>query len=255
MAVQLQADKGWSVDSNGKKVKRFSVLGITADVEEFAAANPKGSTIAGYGQVVAIDVIGGVGDSATARYTCAVLSASGGEPDPDEPLTDVWNLSNTRVEIPIEAYCGPSPAVDASLRHIQLWRQEPDITLWLAYKFKSPDGTIVDLNALANPKTRQMAEMIASGQEVVVRYYPLITRRRTYVEMPHWPLTIGSIEAPDMSVSGFTGQWLKITEDIDQGTDGVWNSVEQWQGADSYRAEFYGAVVATRWKVGGSSAI
>ena len=254
MAVQLQADTGWSVDAAGKKVKRFSVMGISADVEDFAANNPTGSTVAGYGKVVNIDVTGGVGGSATARYTCAVLNTTGGEPDPDEPLTDIWALSNTRVELPIEAFCGSNPAVDASLRHIQLWRQEPDLALWMAYKFRSPDGTVVDLNALANPKTKQMAEMIMSGQEVVVRYYPMITRRRTYVEMQSWTLTIGRIETPEVSVTGFAGQWLKITEDIDQLPDGTWSSVEQWQGADSYRAEFYGPL-SGRWKVGGSSAI
>ena len=255
MAVQLQADTGWSVDAAGKKVKRFSVLGITAEVEAFAAANPRGSTVTGYGRVIQIDVVGGVGDSATARYTCAPLAEIGGEPDPDEPLTDLWSLTHARIEIPIEAYCGPSPAVDASLRHIQLWRQEPDIALWLAYKFKSPDGTVVDLNALANPKTKQMAEMIASGQEVVVRYYPLVTRRRTYIENPEWAFSIGTAVSPGISVAGFLGDWLKVTEDVDQNPDGTWNLVEQWQGADSYRAEFYGAVVANRWKVGGSSAI
>ena len=244
MAVIKQVGESINYGS-GAPVYTIRYWGLESEIDAYILANPKGDTLSGYGEISNIVRIGLEGGAAEVIYTCVKSGTTTGEDDEDEePLTTVWSLTNTRIEVPIEAFCGGD---DPNFVQIKMWRDEPDDVLKAQKKYLSPTGVLRDLNTHA--KTAKMADMILHGVEVAVRYYPCMTRTTTYSKSPKYIGNIGRIDTPSTG-SSLAAAWLKIVEDTSQNYDGSWTRTESWQGADSYYTELYGTN-AQRWSLGG----
>ena len=159
------------------------------------------------------------------------------------------------------AYCG-SGENEPNRALIEAWMKEPDGELAKKHQFKKPDGEIVQLTDDA--ATMDLVQKIEKGIEAVIRFYPVVTRTRTYADCPPACLeNIGFIDtppAPAGTAKKPTGigaavnahQWLKVQDDAQEQTDGKWTRTESWMGiarSDStdnspWDADLYGA---NRW--------
>ena len=230
----------------GLSKKNLIKEGKLVDIEAEAAGREIGSTIAGYGKLKNYLITRGEGDSATITYFCEVDTSKDVGTQDVADKTD-WSLSQTRIELPIEALCGESPGQDPQLWFIERWRQEKDYTLYNAYKFyvKNVEYSLI---TDANAKTQTMARMIRSGVDYFVRFFPLVTRIEEYKKQPTLTKKLGEINTPP-KWEELCDAWLKVQEDITS-SDGKWYKTESWQGADFYWTEIYGAA-SSRWKIGG----
>ena len=114
------------------------------------------------------------------------------------------------------------------------------------------------------PATVALINKIRNGVEAVIRFYPVVTRTRTYADCPPACLeNVGFIDTPPVPTgtaknpSGLTTavaahQWLKVQDDAQEQPDGNWTRTESWMGIaksdnpdDSpWDADLYGA---NRW--------
>lgn len=155
-----------------------------------------------------------------------------------EPLKDKWSIRSVRNDVSILAYCGPSEVANPNRAMIEAWMKEPDGELAQLFKFRKPDGSIVTLTGAS----ATIAQKIAKGIESVIRFYPVVTRTRTYAECPPACLeNVGFIDTPPAPTgtakkpTGIgnavaTHQWLKVQDDSDERDDGKWDRIESWWG-------------------------
>lgn len=242
----------------GYKYWSYGVMGATADVIAYCVS-VKGTTVATYGKVLSYKIDRKEGDLALGTLNCRIGEPGTVDPEdpPEEPLADNWSLGSTRIEIPIEAFCGPSAGADARLDLINLWREEKNADLYNEYKYLDySSGVTVDISSATfggNAKTRRMAEMIRSGVQAVPKYYPIVTRVREYQSTRPTPTgKLGYIDTP-AEYAAQAAAWVKVGEDISQNGIKNWVVTETWQGADKAYPELYSSNPATRWPIGGSS--
>ena len=189
-------------------------------------------------------------------------SGSGTEQDPTvvEPLKDIWSIQSVRNDVSIMAYCGPSEGANPNRAMIEAWMKEPDGSLAQMWKFRKSDDTIETLTGAS----LALAQKIAKGVEAVIRFYPVVTRTRTYAECPPGclenvgfintpPVPSGTAKHPSGLASAVSAhQWLKVRDDAQQQTDGNWTRTESWMGiangddpdGSPWDADLYGA---NRW--------
>lgn len=189
-------------------------------------------------------------------------SGSGTEQDPTvvEPLKDIWSIQSVRNDVSIMAYCGPSEGANPNRAMIEAWMKEPDGSLAQMWKFRKSDDTIETLTGAS----LALAQKIAKGVEAVIRFYPVVTRTRTYAECPPGclenvgfintpPVPSGTAKHPSGLASAVSAhQWLKVRDDAQQQTDGNWARTESWMGiangddpdGSPWDADLYGA---NRW--------
>lgn len=189
-------------------------------------------------------------------------SGSGTELDPTvvEPLKDIWSIQSVRNDVSIMAYCGPSEGANPNRAMIEAWMKEPDGSLAQMWKFRKSDDTIETLTGAS----LALAQKIAKGVEAVIRFYPVVTRTRTYAECPPAclenvgfintpPAPSGTAKHPSGIASAVSAhQWLKVRDDAQQQTDGNWTRTESWMGiangddpdGSPWDADLYGA---NRW--------
>lgn len=188
------------------------------------------------------------------------------EEDPDaktqEPLKDIWSIKPVRNDVSIMAYCGEGEN-EPKRALIEAWMKEPDGELAKKHRFRRDSGEIVQLTTDAG--TMDLVQKIEKGIESVIRFYPVVTRKRTYSQVPPACLeNLGFIDTPPGPSGGVAKgpnglaaainahQWLKVQDDADQGTDSNWTRTESWMGikkTDSkdlnpWDADLYGA---NRW--------
>ena len=158
------------------------------------------------------------------------------------------------------AYCGPSEGANPNRAMIEAWMKEPDGALARNHQFRSPDGTIQDISGAS----LTLVQKIEKGVEAVIRFYPVVTRTRTYADVPPACLEkLGFIDTPPVpsgtakKPSGLEAavnahQWLKVRDDAQEQTDGKWTRTESWMGiaksddpnSSPWDADLYGA---NRW--------
>ena len=250
-------------DDTGNLKKSFSWKGPYTDLETAGKGIAKGDVVAS----------GWVASSWSVRRTpgdYGVLTIECTPPDPTsgsgsstvvEPLKDIWSIKSVRNDVSIMAYCG-SGENEPNRALIEAWMKEPDGELAKKHQFKKPDGEIVQLTDDA--ATMDLVQKIEKGIEAVIRFYPVVTRTRTYADCPPACLeNIGFIDTPPVPAGTAkkpTGigaavnahQWLKVQDDSQEQPDGKWTRTESWMGiakSDStdnspWDADLYGA---NRW--------
>lgn len=260
-----QPDETTGCDDTGNLTKSFSWKGPFTDLETSAKGIAKGDVVA----------IGWIASSWSVRRTpgnYGVLtiectppnptSGSGTEQDPTvvEPLKDIWSIKSVRNDVSIMAYCGPSEGANPNRAMIEAWMKEPDGSLAAQYKFQKPSGEIETLTGAS----LALVHKIEKGVEAVIRFYPVVTRTRTYADCPPACLEkVGFIDTPPaptgtakkpsgLSTAVAAHQWLKVQDDAQEQPDGKWTRTESWMGIaksdnpdDSpWDADLYGA---NRW--------
>ena len=257
-----QPDETAGCDAAGNLKKSFSWKGPYTDLETAGKGIAKGDVVAS----------GWVASSWSVRRTpgdYGVLTIECTPPDPTEgsgqsataaPLKDIWSIKSVRNDISIMAYCGPSEGANPNRAMIEAWMKEPDGNLAAQYKFQKPNGETVALTGAS----LALVHKIEKGVEAVIRFYPVVTRTRTYAACPPACLeNLGFIDtppAPAGTAKNPTGidnavnahQWLKVQDDALEQPDGKWTRVESWMGiakSDSpddspWDADLYGA---NRW--------
>ena len=191
------------------------------------------------------------GGMAILSINCVEASASlpgEGEDSQDElqPLKDLWSIRSVRNDVSVIAYCGPSGS-NPQRALVEAWMKEPDGELAEQYQFKKSDGSVYDID---EQPTLELIKKIQKGVEAVIRFYPVVTRTRTYASVPPACLeNIGYIDTPPApggtakSPSGLAAavvahQWLKVQDDAQEREDGKWTRTESWMGiANSDGAE------------------
>ena len=211
----------------------------------------------------------GRGGSGTLTISCAPEEAAaepeegGAAPGEKVPLTDVWSVHSVRNDKSVYAYCGPSAGANPNRVHVELWQKETDAALADLFKFRNADGSVTTLKA----QSQALARKILNGIESVVRFYPVITRKRVYsTEPPACMENVGFVDKPDFSslvknpkkpgaiaTMAAKFEWLKMQDDIDEQTDGNFARTESWWGIETtvqaphpWDPDLYGAA---RWSM------
>ena len=209
----------------------------------------------------------GNGDTGTLSITC--VPNAGKESDAldakDAPIKDVWKIHAVRNDVSVMAYCGESASSPQRVL-VEKWLRETDSTIASAGNFRE-NGEEVNVAEKSLP-TSILIEKMKRGVESVIRFYPVITRTRTYAEPPPDCLDkVGFIDTPPTAAitgdntidnkhpKGIAGklagyEWLKMQDDCDETSDGKWTRTESWWGIllsdGGWDTDFYGP---NRWSM------
>lgn len=260
-----QPDETAGRDDVGNLKKSFSWKGPYTDLETAGKGIAKGDVVASGWVASSWSVRRTPGNYGVLTVECtppSPTSGSGTEQDPTvvEPLKDIWSIQSVRNDVSIMAYCGPSEGANPNRAMIEAWMKEPDGSLAQMWKFRKSDDTIETLTGAS----LALAQKIAKGIEAVIRFYPVVTRTRTYAECPPGclenvgfintpPVPSGTAKHPSGLASAVSAhQWLKVRDDAQQQTDGNWTRTESWMGiangddpdGSPWDADLYGA---NRW--------
>ena len=261
-----QPDETAGRDDAGNLKKSFSWKGPYTDLETAGKGIAKGDVVATGWVASSWSVRRTPGDYGVLTVECTPpdpTSGSGTEEDPTvvEPLKDIWSIKSVRNDVSIMAYCGPSPGANPQRALIEAWMKEPDGDLAENLQFRKSDGTVFDISNSEYPATVALIGKIRKGIEAVIRFYPVVTRTRTYAAVPPACLeNLGFIDTPPAPAgtakkpSGLAAavnahQWLKVQDDAQEQTDGKWTRTESWMGipavdGSGWDADLYGA---NRW--------
>lgn len=253
-------------DDAGNLKKSFSWKGPYTDLETAGKGIARGDVVATGWVASSWSVRRTPGDYGVLTVECTPpdpTSGSGTEEDPTvvEPLKDIWSIKSVRNDVSIMAYCGPSPGANPQRALIEAWMKEPDGDLAENLQFRKSDGTVFDISNSEYPATVALIGKIRKGIEAVIRFYPVVTRTRTYAAVPPACLeNLGFIDTPPAPAgtakkpSGLAAavnahQWLKVQDDAQEQTDGNWTRTESWMGipavdGSGWDADLYGA---NRW--------
>lgn len=147
----------------------------------------------------------------------------------------VWSCRAMRLDKSILSYCGSAN----ERSHIEMWMKETDSDIADADKYKDDNGTEHSLTQ----NEIDIVNKIRKGCDTVVRFYPIITYKSYFKNMPRmWGVDIGFIIAPEETaaekiykpanlnavVSNFV--WLKMQDDVDEQPDGTFIRVQSWWG-------------------------
>lgn len=241
------------------------------EIPTVAGGNAYTPAVALYGGYHAMSwtVRRGNGDTAVLAVSCRKsdpVESSQQSGDSSTPFRDVISVKSVRNDVSILAYCGSSPS-QPNRAAIERWMREPDPKLAAQMKYTDENGSVVDFNEEPLLKNSiPLLQKIMKGTERVIRFYPQITRRRSYYAPPgdlFQKLSyIDTPPSPSGSTLGPNGvsslisahQWLKVQDDCDEQQDRTWMRTESWIGiatADSqdgspWDADLYGA---SRWKM------
>ena len=261
-----QPDETAGRDDAGNLKKSFSWKGPYTDLETAGKGIAKGDVVATGWVASSWSVRRTPGDYGVLTVECTPpdpTSGSGTEEDPTvvEPLKDIWSIKSVRNDVSIMAYCGPSPGANPQRALIEAWMKEPDGDLAENLQFRKSDGTVFDISNSEYPATVALIGKIRKGIEAVIRFYPVVTRTRTYAAVPPACLeNLGFIDTPPAPAgtakkpSGLAAavnahQWLKVQDDAQEQADGNWTRTESWMGipavdGSGWDADLYGA---NRW--------
>jgi len=125
---------------------------------------------------------------------------------------------------------------------IEAWRNSPQQRRRLYQIPKSnlnreanpnDDNDWVSINALA----KKVAQKIAKGIEGYLVFSPIITRTTVTLGKPTTGGCGTITENPPNKINGYV--YLKVADTARQQSDGTWQRVEQWQGADDWDEDLY----------------
>lgn len=242
-AVQ-QPDEELSRPSGSSDTRTVAYKGPFADLETAAKSLASGDEI----------IPGYVYDSCNLRRAPADLGVltiycipesaadgggSGGGQQEPQPLKDLWSARTVRNDVSVMAYCGTGDNMPKR-ELVEAWMKEPDGELAKAHSFRKENGEVVQLSGEA--ATIELIEKIEKGIESVVRFYPVVTRTRTYAGgVPACLENVGYIDTPpgpsatDPKKNGIaavisTHQWLKVQDDAQEREGGCTDRIESWWG-------------------------
>lgn len=260
-----QPDENVGRSQQGDKSRSISFKGPFDPLQSAADALQKGDVIVTGWVYSSHELRRAPGDLGVLTISCTPPNPEG-EEDPEtgeksvEPLKDIWSIKSVRNDVSIMAYCGPSEGANPNRAMIEAWMKEPDGKLAKMHQFKTSDGEIEELTGAS----LALVQKIEKGIEAVIRFYPVVTRTRTYADCPPACLeNIGFIDTPPapagtakkpsgLATAVNAHQWLKVQDDAQEQTDGNWTRTESWMGIaksdnpdDSpWDADLYGA---NRW--------
>ena len=173
---------------------------------------------------------------------CAPPDPTETDPETQEkqtlPLEDLWTLRSCRNDVSVMAYCGESPGNNPNRSDIEMWMKETVKDLYDAYQFKDDQGVECELSE----PSQALAAKIRKGVQSVMRFYPMLTRKRVYSDQPPKCLeNLGCIDTPPTPGEGAkkpggvdaaiaAHQWLKCQDDATQRSDSKWERTESWMG-------------------------
>lgn len=258
-----QPEETAGCDEAGNRTKSFSWKGPYTALETAGKGISKGDVVATGWIAAKWNVRRTPGDYGVLTIECTPPNPTGegGQGQSTvEPLKDKWSIRSVRNDVSILAYCGPSEVANPNRAMLEAWMKEPDGDLAKDWKFRKTDGSIVELT----DASIALAQKIAKGIESVIRFYPVVTRTRTYAECPPACLeNVGFIDTPPaptgtaikpngLSTAVAAHQWLKVQDDADERDDGKYDRIESWWGiaksddgnSSPWDANLYGA---SRW--------
>ena len=158
------------------------------------------------------------------------------------PLREKWSVKSCRNDVSILGYCGKKTD-NPSRTWIECWQKESDPDIADAGDFTRPDGTVAHIiDHLQHTATLALMEKIRQGVESVMRFYPIVCRKRTYSTVPDNCLeNLGFVDtppSPGLKAEHPTGlasviskyEWLKVQDDADQTNANEWTRTESWMG-------------------------
>ena len=239
----LQPDENVGRSQQGDKTRQVAYKGDFDDLESAADELEAGDEIVTGWVYSSHDLRRVAADLGVLTINCIPKSATGegegGSAGEVQPLKDIWSIRSVRNDVSIMAYCGDGEN-EPNRAMIEAWMKEPDGKLAKLHQFRRPDGEIEQLTTDA--ATMDLVAKIEKGIESVIRFYPVVTRTRTYAECPPACLeNVGYIDtppAPSGTAKKPTGigtavsahQWLKVQDDAQVQTDGKWTRTESWWG-------------------------
>jgi len=241
--VYAQPDETVGRTQQGDDTRSFNYKGPFATLETAAAAFTTNTAIVTgwYYSSHSLRRVAGDYGVLTIECTPHPTSGEGTEQSPTvtEPLKDIWSIKSVRNDVSIMAYCGSGENMP-NRALIEAWMKEPDGQLAKNHQFRKPDGEVVQLTEHA--ATMDLVLKIEKGVEAVIRFYPVVTRTRTYAVCPPACLeNVGFIDtppAPSGTAKSPTGigtavaahQWLKVQDDAQELSDSKWTRTESWMG-------------------------
>ena len=158
-----------------------------------------------------------------------------------KPYKVTWSVKTVRNDVSVMAYCGEKKCENPNRVNVEKWLAEKDADVARKGTFRQKDGTEFDMEH-DDPATFALIKKMLKGVEAVIRFYPVVTRRKFYHRPPGDVLEdlgfINDPPSPDGTdlTPGKLGQkfslyeWLKCQDDCDQQTDGDWIRTESWMG-------------------------
>ena len=249
-----QPTGGFAMDDGGGFSDSVSWKGNFDDLAACAAAISPGDPLPaledlpGQWRVSSFDlqrVNADVGVLAVAGRHSLDSSISPGGGASSTPIRDVWSLKSVRNDVSVLAYCGTS-AANPNRAAIERWMREPDPKLANEYKYTDADGDEVDIAAVPEISLSvPLIDKIREGTERVIRFYPQLTRRRTYyaapadafeslsyVDEPPYSAGVRTLAPDGVSSVISAHEWLKVQDDCDEQADGKWVRTESWIGIE-----------------------
>ena len=146
-------------------------------------------------------------------------------------LKETWHVKSCRNEYA------------ANRAWIECWQRESDAAVAKLFNYTRPDGTVAKLeDQLFHTATEDVIRKLMEGKESVMRFYPLLQRRRKYTAAPgnlmdalatvDAPPTPGANATKPVGLGAFVAkyEWLKCQDDIDEDEEHYWHRVESWMG-------------------------
>lgn len=249
---QSNGSRSWSITYKGNYAKLKSAALQFEIGDKFSANGCKGIL-----STWQVSRMAGEHGILTLHLTPMGGEGSGGDEDEGDSglLKDVWSIHGVRNDKSILAKCGTSDS-EANRARIEAWQREPDGALAAKFQFRDSNDHIVDLTE----EEQKIADKISKGIDSVMRFYPLITRKRIYDGEPDVVLeNLSKLDTPPVPASTIKDEtskvhvpkglnavvqkykWLKCQDDADQNDDGTWTRVEAWMGASNWDEDLYGA--------------
>lgn len=232
-----------TLDKTGDGTVGFSMSwkGPYADLKSCALAIHEGDLYDGM-TVASANAYKGSGDWGTLVVKFGETSSSSGGGGGLAPISDKWSIKGVRNDVSILAYCGKTND-NPNRAWIECWLKENDAAVAKIGDYTKPDGTVAHLvDQLHHTATYDLIHKYEQGIESVMRFYPIVTRRRVYSTVPPECLQkLGFIDTPPApginakSPSGLAAvisdyQWLKCQDDSEQADKNQWSRTESWMG-------------------------
>lgn len=258
---ELQPDGGEGIDTNGNRSRTYVMKGPYDALRGMLTDLRQGDAITDDWAMVTANLVRRPGGTGVLTLVCAPNVAGGGGgggPAVQKALSELWTLRSVRNDMSIFAYCGPS-ASNPSRTDIEAWMNEPDGELAAQNKYRKPDGTVVEIS---DAEDLAVMGKIRRGVESVMRFYPMLTKTRTYAKPPDEAYkNLARIDTPslgaltDAELLKYPGnlssiisgcEWLKCQDDCQQTADGKWQRIESWMGlpkttdSSGWDKDFYG---------------
>lgn len=272
-----QPNESEGKDSSGNPTFTYVVKGPYATLSNLLSGLSKGDRIETGWIMSSASLARNPGNTGTLSITCTSESANSDGSEDEKATSDValdetWTLKSVRNDVSILAYCGTG-AFNPCREWIEAWQKEPDGHVAAHPAFTKSDGTVFKFGGgdqAAEGKataTRELIMKIKCGIESVMRFYPQITKTRTYTKPPTTVYErLAVIDTPSVGTTAESMKvekpgnladiiaahvWLKCQDDCSLTGDGKYQRVESWIGVLSsdggWDENLYGNETMNRW--------